>query len=88
MAFATAIVEQTDFGSKKASFGTFTNGSGDTGGDIDTGLSICEFIYLQHSGAGAVATIPSVNETLPCAGSAITIVTADNGDGYWWAFGY
>jgi hypothetical protein len=88
MAFSSTITEQTDFGSKKVSFGTFSTSSTDTGGDIDTGLAMCEFIYLQHTGEAVEATIPSVNETLPCAGSAVTIVHGASAEGFWWAFGY
>lgn len=88
MTFASTITGQTYWGSKKVSFGTFTNDSGDTGGDIDTGLAQCDFIHLQHKGSGAIATIPVVDEDFPCAGNAITIITADNGDGTWWAFGF
>jgi hypothetical protein len=88
MAFTSAITESTTFGNKKVTFGTFTTSSTDTGGDINTGLATCEFIKLNYSGASAGATCPMVNETLPIAGSAVTIVHAASADGYWWAFGY
>ena len=90
MAFSSTITESTTFGDKKITFGTFTTSSTDTGGDINTGLAMCEFIKLNYS-TSAGATCPMVNETIVkggIAGSAITIVHAASADGYWWAFGY
>lgn len=87
MAFASTITERSIFGNKAFSWGTFTNASGDTGGDIDTGLTTCEAIFLQAGGSSVIATAATVNETLPVAGSAVTIVTDDNEDGTWFAFG-
>lgn len=88
MAFASAVTDRSVFGNKRVNFGTYTNGSGDTGGDINTGLKTCEFISLQPNAAAVIATAPVVNETLPVAGSAVTVVTADDEDGYWMAVGY
>jgi len=88
MAFTSAITESITIGNKKVTFGTFTTSSTDTGGDINTGLAMCEFIKLDYSGAAAGATCIMVNETLPVAGSAVTVVHAASADGYWWAFGY
>jgi len=88
MAFSSTITSYSKAGDKMVTRGTYTNGNGETGGDIDTGLAICEFIQLQPSGSSAIATAPVVNETLPVAGSAVTVVTADNEDGYWRAEGY
>lgn len=89
MAFASAITQRPSaFGNKRFSMGTYTNGSGDTGGNINTGLRSCEFICLQPGGSSVIATAPVVNETLPVAGTAVTVVTADNEDGNWFAVGY
>jgi hypothetical protein len=88
MTFSSTITSYSKSGDKIVTRGTYTNGSGDTGGDIDTGLTVCEFIQLQPSGSSVIATAPVVNETLPVAGSAVTVVTADNEDGYWRAEGY
>jgi hypothetical protein len=88
MAFASAITKRTVMGNKRVHFGTYTNGSGDTGGNIDTGLRSCESIFLQPGGSAVIATAPVVNETLPVAGSAVTVVTADDEDGTWMAMGY
>lgn len=75
-------------GRLKMTTGTYTNGSGDTGGNIDTGLTMCEMLLLQPKGDSAIATANAVNESFPIAGSAVTVVTADDEDGYWIAFGY
>ena len=87
MAFASTITGTTVFGNKVVKFGTFTNGGSDTGGDIDTGLEVCEQLFLQQTGAAVVADAPVVNETLPADGSAITIVTTADADGIWMAIG-
>lgn len=87
MAFASAVTSRSAMANKWVVFGTYTNGSGDTGGDIDTSLQTCDAIFLQPGGASVVATAPVVNETLPVSGSAVTVVTADNEDGTWMAVG-
>lgn len=75
-------------GSLRMHFGTWANDGGSTGGDIDTGLAQCYYIKLNIKGASVSATIPVVNETFPCGGSAITIVTPANASGTWEAFGF
>ncbi len=90
MTFASTItrVIPNIVGDRKITHGTYTNGSGDTGGNINTGLKVCEFIQLQPTGSSVIASNPVINETLPIDGSAITIVTTDNEDGIWMAYGY
>jgi len=90
MAFAYTRTKMNIFGTKAVAWGTFTNGAADTGGDIDTGLEMCEFISLtvNDSAAGSCTSVPAVNETLPISGSAVTILTLAGQDGYWWAFGW
>jgi hypothetical protein len=68
-------------------WGTYTNGSGETGGDVATGLGRCEIFQLQPKGTAVVATAPVVNETLPLESGDVTVVTADNEDGTWFAIG-
>ncbi|RSD36521.1 MAG: hypothetical protein CI952_38 [Methanohalophilus sp.] len=87
MAFAYEVTDRGVFGDKKYTRGTYTNALGDTGGDINTGLGLCEMLILQPTGASAIATAPVVNEILPVDGSAVTVVTADDEDGMWIAFG-
>ena len=87
MTFASSVIKQTVWGNKRVHQGTFTNAGGDTGGNIDTKLNLCEFIVLQVNSAAVVANAPVTNETFPIVGSAITIITGDNEDGTWLAFG-
>lgn len=89
MAFESAITERPKaIGNWRMSMGTWTNGGGDTGGNIDTGLRMCHHIQLQPSGSSVIASAPVVNETLPIAGSAVTIVNTAGEDGFWQAWGY
>ena len=87
MAFTSTITGSIPVGNKRMEWGTFASDSGSTGGDIATGLRICEQMFLQHTASAVVADAPSVNETLPVAGSAVTVVSTANADGYWLAFG-
>ena len=86
MAFAFEKKEEWVAGDIRMSRGTFTNGAGNTGGNIYTGLQKVYGMVLQHSGSAVVATFPVINETFPVS-DPVTIVTADNGDGYWLAYG-
>jgi len=86
MGFTSTITDTTVFGNKAVTWGTF-NGGGDTAGDIDTGLRICEHIDLTVYGAAAVAKAPTNRETMPIAGNAVTVDIGADIDGYWWAFG-
>lgn len=92
MAFASTIDTPNNspvvVGNVKMSWGTYTSSGGGTGGDIDTGLDICDCLQLQPKGSSVVADMPAVNETLPgLAGSAVTIVTTANEVGTWFAIG-
>lgn len=87
MAFASTITDKGVIGDLRYAYGTYTSSGGSTGGDIDTGLTTCEFIDLQSKGSGVATNAPVVNETLPVAGSAVTIVTDANEAGYWYAIG-
>jgi hypothetical protein len=67
-----SLLYQGVMGNKRVHIGTAT-GSG-TGGEINTGLHVCEFISLTAHKSAIVADAPTVNETMPCAGSAVTII--------------
>jgi len=86
-ALTTTIRKRTIFGNLRVHFGT-TTGSG-TGGEINTGLRICDHIALTANKSGVVADAVTLNETLPCAGSAVTIIHT-SGCSYveWMAVGY
>ena len=88
MAFVSAITETTVFGNKRIHFGTYVSASGTAGGDVNTGLRSCEMMLLQGVAAAVTASTPTVNETLPIEGSAVTIVTIANASGRWMAVGY
>lgn len=89
MAFSNAVVAEgrTIMGDKRVVMGTFTNAGGDTGGDLDTGLSQIDCLMLTHTGSGTVASAPAVNETFPLSAGDPTIVTVDGADGLWIAIG-
>lgn len=86
MALTQAISGTTKAGDKFMSWGTF-NAASVTGGDIDTGLKICESMMLTHNGSAVETSVMVVNETFPVAGNAITFVCNTSDTGYWFAIG-
>lgn len=74
-------------GARKEAFGTYTSSGGGTGGDIKTGLNRVNYISLQSKGSAVIADAPVVNETLPLSSGDVTIVTAANEVGSWYAVG-
>jgi hypothetical protein len=77
----------TVFGNKRITFGRAA-GSG-TGGEINTQLRVCEHICLTANLDSVVADAVTLNETLPIAGSAVTIIhTSGVGYIYFMAVGY
>ena len=78
---------RTVFGNKRVHFGRAA-GSG-TGGEIDTGLRLCEWIGLTAMKITVVADAVTLDETLPMAGSAVTVIhTAGCSYIYFMAVGY
>ena len=86
MAFTSTIEDRGAMARTRVNRGTFQSSSGGTGGDINTGLTRCEHITFTVL-ASAVGNSPVVNETLPCAGKAVTIVTDADEGGTWEARG-
>jgi hypothetical protein len=86
MAFSSTLSGKTVFGNKRVTWGSY-NGAGVTTGDLDTGLSVCENLQLTGAGSSVVADAPTVNETLPVAGSAVTLIFTSGTTGYWYAIG-
>jgi hypothetical protein len=83
MAFAyTRDGESVIGGGLRMVWGTWTNGGGDTGGDIKTGLSEVITGFLTPSTAVS-ADASAINETLPLASGTVTIVNTAGADGYW-----
>lgn len=87
MTFTSTITFQDIKGTERYSCGTFASTGGDTGGDINTGMTTCKRMVLQYTGSAVVESAPVINETLPCAGNAVTIVTVANTTGIWEAYG-
>lgn len=88
MAFSASVPEIVYLGpGQVVARGTYTNGAGDTGGDIAHGLKIVRGVKLSQIGA-AVTSKPVYNETLPLGDwTAVTIVTTNNGDGTYEIYG-
>ena len=79
MAFTSTITDKSIFGNLRCHMGSYTQASGDTGGDIDTGLRDVKFC----NAVGALTTSDS--------SGTVTITTADPGaaqTAYWIAIGY
>ena len=87
MAFTDTKVGSSIFGNKAVAWGTYASTNSDTGGDIDTGLHKVDAMFFSGSGAAVNADMPAINETLPCTGSAVTIVTTADATGFWFAIG-
>lgn len=93
MAFSSAITGRTKWGNKMVHWGTYTNsvGSG-TGGDIDTGMRMCDLLVIIPVHTAVAGNAPVVNETFPVLGvsgltARVTIVTDAVMNGNWWAIG-
>lgn len=86
MAFSFTKTFECPVGAARVTGGTFTNTGGDTGGDIYVGLQKVHQVWLQQKGDAVVASAPVVNETFPVV-DPVTIVTAANACGYWFAIG-
>lgn len=87
MAFSYTLTFQDIKGTERYTRGTFANAGGSTGGDINTGLKECRDMKLQYTGTTVVSDAAVVNETYPCAGNAVTIVTVADKSGTWEAYG-
>ncbi len=87
MTFSSTIKERANFGGYRVTSGTFTNDDGSTGGNIATELRTVRIFFLTATGATVDPATPALNETLPCDGNAVTIVTTANRGGNWTAFG-
>lgn len=88
MAFTSTISGRTVLGNKRFHWGTWDS-TGVAGGDIDTGLIMCESLMLTNKGSALETSGTAVlNETLPVAGSALTIVATSGDAGYWEAVGH
>jgi len=87
MAWTSTITARTVAGNKRIHYGTW-DGTAATGGDIDTGLAMCESIMLTHKGSAVEAAVAVINDTLPVAGNEVTVVCTSGDAGYWMAIGH
>ena len=71
-----------DSGNIYFEWGEFTNGSGDTGGAITTTGTRVLIAGAEHESATPAAIQVQRNQA---SDGQITITTADNADGFWWA---
>ena len=86
MAFTSTITKRDATAKHRVHFGTFASTGSGTGGDIETGLE--KVIHITFAvEASSVGNSPVVNETLPCDGNAVTIVTDADETGTWMAWG-
>ena len=90
MAWAYALIKKMRFGRTRVHFGSYTTDGATTGGAIDTGMRLCDFLIPWQKKNVAIATEVAVDEDFsagPIPGNAITIVHEAAGDGYWVAVG-
>jgi len=73
-------------GDRKVAVGKFTTEL--TGGNINTGLEVCEAMVLVPSGNTLVTAPPSVVSALPAPGDSITILSPHGTDGIYIAYGH
>jgi uncharacterized SAM-binding protein YcdF (DUF218 family) len=87
MGFTFTVTDRIILGDMVQTYGTYTSDGGTAGGDIDAAMDECFFIKLEVPGAAVVAAQSVANETFPCDGHAVTVVTAANESGRWIAEG-
>ena len=83
MTIVTTIIRRSVFGNMRIVVGACTNDS--TGGEVVTGLTRVEAFCVTNLGATAAEL--SINEALPLAKGEVTVVTENNVNFSWIAFG-
>lgn len=87
MVFTQTTNSKIVIGDKRVHFGTWT-ATGVSTGDLDTGLKVCENVYIYHTGSGAEAKHGVINTALPAPGNAITLICESGDVGIWIAEGW
>jgi hypothetical protein len=87
MSIASALVGRSVLGNKAMTWGTYTDSGAATADDVNTKLHLCEMFFIQPYGSSVAGNASVVNETLPVAGSAVTIRTDASQAGIWVAIG-
>ncbi len=83
MAFAYAVTKKVRLTrTKSMTWGTFTNGTNDSGGDVVTGYKTIDFIVFSVN-----SHVASTDIKQTVSGGTATIVCPDNVDGTWLAIG-
>jgi len=72
-------------GDRKVTYGTF--GDASSGGEIDTGLEICEWMFLQGTATTASGSAFVITGSLPRSGTAVPIDSVSSPGGIWVAYG-
>jgi len=90
MSFTSAVSGQTVMGNMKVVWGTFTNDTDDTGGDITTGLCYIQNVVINIT-SHVDAAVPKIFMNQTNAGVAsngtLGIINQEGVDGTWLAFG-
>jgi hypothetical protein len=74
-------------GNMRGVIGTYTDSSAGTADDVNTGLHKVYFMSFVEKASGVSDNVPSINETFPCDGSAVTMICDASQTGYWFAIG-
>lgn len=89
MAITVVKLGENAVGNQKKVWGSYVLSGGVTTGDINTGLHSVHDMTLQAvaTGNAVVADAPTIDETFPCAGSAVSIIATQDTQGIWVAYG-
>jgi len=90
MAFASTTEERTNvMGNMLMLHGTFTNGGGDTGGNIVCGDHLSSIVsFGANAGSGTAGTGAGVDGVFALLnGTTVVIQSVAGQDGTWWALG-
>jgi hypothetical protein len=82
MAFSSTVTSRENLGSVNMLYGTYTNGTADSGGTITTGFGVIVMFGTVPTGA--------VEETMPkyaVSAGVVTLVTNNGSAGNWFAVG-
>lgn len=87
MSISSTFTDRAVIGNKCVTWGTYTDSGAGTADDINTKLHLCEMFIIQPKGSSVATNASVVNETLPVAGSAVTMRTDASQSGWWIAIG-
>ena len=76
---------QNVIGDRRVSYGKFGNVI--SGAEINTGLKICEFLFMQGTATVGSSASYTLTEDLPRGGSAVPVISNSVKGGNWFAYG-